>query len=329
MKIVFLGSGGFGLNCLNEIMFSQHSLELVVTQPAHRAGRGKKITPTEVSCWAAEQNVDFVEAENINKPEMIEKIKSCEPDLIVVIAFGQKISADVINIAKHKAINVHSSALPKYRGAAPINWAIINGETETGISIITLAEKMDAGQVLSMAETKIKEHETAGQLHDRLAVLAGPLLMKTIDQIENGTAVYQEQEHEKATLARKLKKSDGYLDFNEDAETLNNMIRGFWPWPEASADYVSRKTGKCTRVIIAEAEVVRTGEPKSGAGMLDENLNVICGKDCLKILKVKPAGKSVMDFKSFANGRATEAGDLFMKIEKCTLQGNKFPRKNP
>jgi len=315
MRIVFLGSGGFGLNCLNEIMFSQHSLELVVTQPAHQAGRGKKLTPTEAACWAMEQNVDFAEAENINDRTIIERIKSCEPDLIVVIAFGQKISQDVINIAKHKAINVHSSILPKYRGAAPINWAIINGESETGVSIITLAEKMDAGQVLSMIKTKIEENETAGQLHDRLAVLAGPLLMKAIDQIENSTAVYQEQDHDKATLARKLKKSDGYLDFNQDAETLNNMIKGFWPWPEASADYVCRKTGRCTRVIIVQAEVVKTETPKYGPGMLDENLNVVCGKDCLKILKIKPAGRSVMDFKAFANGRATEAGDLFMKIE--------------
>ena len=319
MRIVFLGSGGFGLNCLNEIMFSQHNLELVVTQPAHRAGRGKKITPTEAACWAAEHNVEFVEAENINDTEIIEKIKSCEPDLIVVIAFGQKISQDVINIAKHKAINVHSSILPKYRGAAPINWAIINDETQTGISIITLAEKMDAGQVLSMVKSEIGKIETAGQLHDRLAVLAGPLLMKTIGQIENGTASYLEQDHDKATLARKLKKSDGYLDFNQDAETLNNMVRGFWPWPEASADYICRKTGRCTRVIIVQAKVVKTEHPKSGAGILDENLNVICGKDCLKILKIKPAGRSVMDFKAFANGRATEAGDLFMKIEKYTL----------
>lgn len=316
MRIVFLGSGGFGLNCLNEIMFSQHSLELVVTQPAHCAGRGKKITRTDAGNWALEHGVDFVEAENINDAEMVARIKACEPDLIVVIAFGQKISQDVINTAKHKAINVHSSALPKYRGAAPINWAIINGETETGVSIITVAEKMDAGQVLSIAKTEIEEDETAGQLHDRLALLAGPLLLRTIDEIEDGTAVYQEQDHDKATLARKLKKSDGYLDFNNDAEMLNKMIRGFWPWPEASADYICQKTGKCTRVIIAQAEVVKTGMPKHGPGILDEELNVVCGKDCLRILKIKPAGKSVMDFKAFANGRATEAGDLFMKIEK-------------
>lgn len=316
MRIVFLGSGGFGLNCLSEIMFSQHSLELIVTQPAQHAGRGKKTTPTEVAYWAMEHNIDFVEAGNVNDAETIQKIKSHRPDLIVVIAFGQKISPDVINIAKYKAINVHSSALPKYRGAAPINWAIINGETETGVSIISLAQKMDSGQVLSMIKTKIEENELAGQLHDRLAVLAGPLLIKTIDQIANGTAVYQEQEHDKATLARKLKKSDGYLDFSYDAETLHNMIRGLWPWPGASTDYICRKSGKCTRVTIAQAEVVKSETSKYGQGMLDENLNVVCGKDCLKILKIKPAGKSTMDFKAFANGRATEAGDLFLKIEK-------------
>jgi len=316
MKIVFLGSGGFGLNCLNEIMFSQHSLELVVTQPAHGAGRGKKITPTDVASWAIAHRIEYVEAENVNDTAMIARIKSCKPDLIVVIAFGQKISPDVINAAKYKAINVHSSALPKYRGAAPINWAIINGETETGVSIITLADKMDAGQVLAIVKTKIEEDETAGQLHDRLALLAGPLLIKTIDQIENGTAVYQEQDHEKATVARKLKKTDGYLDFTQDAETLDRMIRGFWPWPEASTDYINQKTGKCTRVIIAQAEIVKTVNAKYSPGILDDELNVTCGKDCLKILKIKPAGKSVMDFKAFANGRSTEAGDFFMKIEK-------------
>ena len=121
--------------------------------------------------------------------------------------------------------------LPKYRGAAPINWAIINGETITGVTIITLAEKMDAGQILSMEQTEILDDETAGQLHDKLAQIAAPLLIKTIDNIADGTITYTEQDHSKATLAPKLKKSDGFLDFNEPAEVLARKIRGFWPWP--------------------------------------------------------------------------------------------------
>jgi methionyl-tRNA formyltransferase len=235
----------------------------------------------------------------------------------VVIAFGQKIGGELTSLPPKGAINVHASVLPKYRGAAPINWAIINGETTTGISIITLAEKMDAGQVLSQAETDIRPDETAGQLHDRLGELAAPLLCETIDQIAAGTAVYTEQDHSKATLAPKLKKADGFLDFIESAQTLAQKIRGFWPWPGASANYISKETGKSVRVNIATAQQVETANPAGlAAGTLDENLNIICGENALKITRIKPAGSPLMDFKAFANGRQTQSGDLFTKVSK-------------
>jgi len=154
-------------------------------------------------------------------------------------------------------------------------------------------------------------------LHDRLAKMAAPLLLKTIDQIADGTAVYIEQDHEKATLAPKLKKSDGFLDFSEPAEILARKIRGFWPWPGASANYISRKTGRSIRVTIAMAEVVALHEPSLlSPGTFDEDLNVICGKDALKITRIKPAGSALMDFKDFANGRQTRPGDLFLKIDE-------------
>jgi methionyl-tRNA formyltransferase len=207
--------------------------------------------------------------------------------------------------------------LPKYRGAAPINWAIINGETKTGISIITLAEKMDAGSILAQSQTDIATDETAGQLHDRLAQMAAPLLLKTIDQIADNTVTYTEQDHSEATIAPKLKKTDGFIDFNEPAEFLERKIRGFWPWPGASATYLSKKTNKSIRVNIAMTEVVETSNTTGlSAGILDENLNVICGTDALKIKKIKPAGSPLMDFKDFTNGRQTQPGDLFIKIEK-------------
>jgi len=213
------------------------------------------------------------------------------------------------------AINVHASLLPKYRGAAPINWAIINGETTTGISIITLAERMDAGQVLSQAHTDIRADETAGQLHDRLAELAAPLLSETIDQIEASTAVYTEQDHSKATLAPKLKKTDGFLDFTEPAEVLARKIRGFWPWPGASANYISKETGRSVRVSIAMAEDIKNPNAAAlPAGTIDEELNVICGANALRITRIKPAGSPLMDFKAFANGRQTRPGDLLVRI---------------
>jgi methionyl-tRNA formyltransferase len=317
MNIVFLGSGEFGMECLDVLHSSDHSLQFIVTQPPHPAGRGRKPNPTPVAHWATTYSIPFVETDNVNTPDMLTRVAGYKPDLIVVIAFGQKIGNELINLPPRGAINVHASLLPKYRGAAPINWVIINGETETGISIITLAEKMDAGRILAQSKTDINPNETAEGLHDILAQMAAPLLLETIEQIDDGTAVYTEQDHSGATLAPKLIKSDGYIDFAEPAGVLERKIRGFWPWPGASANYLSKKTGKSTRVTIAAAEVVETSNPAAlSVGMLDENLNIICGVDALKIIKIKPAGSPLMDFKDFVNGRQTQPDDLFIKIDK-------------
>ena len=314
MNIVYLGSGRFGIECLDILSGSDHDLRLVVTQPPNPAGRGRRLSPTPVARWADAHGLPFVETDNVNAPGVIGQIASCQPDLIVVIAFGQKIGNELIDLPPKGAINVHASLLPKYRGAAPINWAILNGETKTGISIITLAEKMDAGQILAQAQTEIGPRETAGQLHDRLAELAGPLLLKTINQIADGTAVYTEQDHSRATLAPKLKKSHGLLDFSEPAEVLARKIRGLWPWPGTSASYISKKSNKSARVTIAGAEVVESSSPKNlPAGTLDEDLNVICGENALRITQIKPAGSALMDFKDFANGRQTRPGDSFIR----------------
>ncbi len=317
MKIVFLGSGEFGLPCLEEIRKSRVDMPLMITQPAHRAGRGRKPRPTAVAEWAKKNQISCMEAENINAPEIVKTISNVQPDLILVIAFGQKIGNEVIDSARFRAINVHASLLPKYRGAAPVNWAIINGEKETGVSIITLAEKMDAGDILDQVKTDIEPKETAGKLHDRLAKLSAPLLMLTITAIENGTVKYRPQDHSKATLAKKLKKKDGYLDFAEPAQVLERKIRGLYPWPEGSANYIAKKTGKCVRCIFREADVVEKPNPEQiQPGILDEDLNIVCGENRLKIKQLKPAGSKMMDFKSFVNGRNPQPGDLFAKIEK-------------
>jgi methionyl-tRNA formyltransferase len=317
MKITYLGSGKFGLECLNALEQSSHSLDLIVTQPPHGAGRGRKQTPTPVAHWADSHSMPFIETDNVNAPPAIEKIAAYQPDVIVVIAFGQKIGNQLINLPPKGAINVHASLLPKYRGAAPINWAIIKGEKKTGISIISLAETMDAGDILAQAATDIGADETAGELHDRLARIAAPLLIRTIDHIADGTAVYGRQDHYKATLAPKLKKSDGFLNFNEPAEMLQRKIQGFWPWPGASAIYISKKTKKPLRITIAMAKVVPASNPADlPPGTLDENFNVICGRDALKITKIKPTGSRLMHFRDFVNGHQTKAGDSFIKIEQ-------------
>jgi methionyl-tRNA formyltransferase len=315
MKIVYLGSGEFGLECLEALEHSDHSLRFIVTQPPLPAGRGRKPNPTPVTRWAKAHSIPYLETSDVNVAEVVGKIADYRTDLIVVIAFGQKIGEELNNLPPKGSINVHASLLPKYRGAAPINWAIINGETTTGLSIITLSEKMDAGKILAQSHTDIAPDETAGQLHDRLAKLAAPLLLDTIEKIADGTAVYIEQDHKKATCAHKLKKSDGFLDFAEPAEVLARKIRGFWPWPGASANYVSKKIGKSVRVTIAEAEVVTLSESSLPPGTFYEELRVICGSGALRIKKIKPAGSALMDFKDFTNGRQTQSGDFFRKID--------------
>ena len=317
MKIVYFGSGEFGIECLNALAESSHSLAFVVTQPPQPAGRGRKARPTPVARWADANSMPYMESDNVNAPSDIEIIAENQPDLFVVVAFGQKIGDELINLPPKGAINVHASLLPKYRGAAPINWVIVNGERQTGISIITLVEKMDAGDILAQQECEIGPDETAGQLHDRLAQMAAPLLLKTVDKIEDGSVVYTRQDHSKATLAPRLKKSDAFLDFGEPAESLRRKILGFWPWPGASAVYVSQKSGKSQQVIIAEAKVMQSLNPTSLAvGTLDEDLNIICGRDALKVTRIKPAGGSLMDFRDFVNGRQSQPGDMFVKIEK-------------
>ncbi len=316
MNIVYLGSGRFGLPCLDAMARSRHRICLVVTQPVHLAGRGRKPTPTPVDKWAAENSIPVIEAPDVNDPQIVSRIAECKPDLIVVIAFGQKISGKVIALAPKGAINVHASLLPKYRGAAPINWAIANGETETGITIITIAERMDAGDIVADTKVPVNPEETAGDLGERLAKLAAPLLVTTVDRIAAGTAVYKKQDESQVTRAPKLQKSDGFLDFAEPAELLHRKILGFWPWPGAAALYESKKSGRAERVIFAKSEILRMANPENlPPGTIDENLNVLCGQNRLQIVQLKPENSRLMSFADFVNGRHVSPGDRFVKID--------------
>jgi methionyl-tRNA formyltransferase len=316
MKIVFFGSGAFGIPSLQAVKDAGYDLAHTFTQPAHPAGRGRKKTQTPVALWAAQNNIQCTESENINSPEMIQKVASCVADLLIVIAFGQKISDEVIKLHQKGAINVHASLLPKYRGAAPINWALINNDSHTGVSIITLADKMDAGFILGQSKIEIEPQDDAQTLHDKLTLAAPLILIETIGQIAASKAVYTKQDESLVTYAHKLKKSDGFLEFSQPAEVIRNKIRGLWPWPGAQADYVSSKTSKCVRVTIAKTEVTTKSDTENQTfGLFDRNLNVICGQNALKIVKIKPAGSALMDFKDFVNGRKTIPGDVLLNIQ--------------
>jgi methionyl-tRNA formyltransferase len=317
MRIVYCGSGEFGVPSLDALTTASREIAHIFTQPAHPAGRGRHERPTPVATWAMEHRIPYSEVADINNPEIIEQVRRLRPDLLVVIAFGQKLCNELIGIPAYGAVNVHASLLPKYRGAAPINWAIIEGQAKTGVSIITLASTMDGGEILGQKTTAIGIDETAGELHDRLAKLAVPVLTKVMEELKAGTAVRRAQNVARVSRAPKLKKADGYIDWQQSADKLRNKIRGLWPWPGAQSVYVSRRTGKCARVAIAKAELAEpSGDHTLVPGLIDENLNVVCGDGALRIVQLKPAGGHLMDFQSFVNGRGTERGDLFMPIDE-------------
>ena len=316
MKIVYLGSGEFGIPCLDALKASRHEIALVVSKPAQPAGRGRRCCPTPVSHWAESRAEPFIETANANAPEIVKRIADTRPDALVAIAFGQKIGPELLALPPKGAVNVHASLLPKYRGAAPINWAIIRGEKETGLSISTLADRMDAGDILAQLATDIGVHETAGELHDRLARMAPPLLIETLDQIEAGAATYAKQDEFHASKAPKLKKADGQVDFHQPAFVIADKIRGFWPWPGAHSLYLNARTGRIMRVTFALADVLWEPTPASSApGAFDRDLNVVCGDGKLGIRKIKPAGSGLMEFKDFINGWHVQPGDRFIEAE--------------
>jgi len=318
MKIVFFGSGQIGVPSLRALSESAgHQLVGIFTQPARQAGRKQKPTPTPVAAWAMDNSIPCTEAENINSPDMIRTVSACNADLLLVIAFGQRIGNEIIALFEKGAINVHASLLPKYRGAAPVNWAVINNETETGVSIITLAEKMDSGLVLAQSAIPIAPDDTAQTVSDDLAQLAPKVLLDTIAEIDAGAAVYKEQDVSKVTFAPKLKKSDGFIDFSEPARSVAAKIRGLSPWPGAQTDYFSQKTSKTCRVTIAKASVITADTQPEKVGSLDDDLNIICGQNKLEILRLKPAGGKLMDFQDFVNGRQTAGGDKFLSIQEA------------
>jgi len=321
MRIVYFGSSGFGLPSLEAIAGSRHTLAGVFTQPARPAGRHRDPKPTEVSLWCAARGIPCVEADNINAPNMQQRVAECGGDLLVVIAFGQKIGRTLIDRFCLGAINIHGSLLPKYRGAAPIHWAMMRGESETGISIIALADRMDAGMVLAQDRIPIEPNDTFLTLHEKLAALSAPLLLKTLDDIESGRAVYTPQDESLVTYAPKLTKADGYINWQRPAEEIANQIRALSPWPGAQSVYVSAKTGRSWRVTLDKAEVVeKPNEISDIHGMLDADLNVVCGRNRIKVVVIKPAGSDQMSFEAFARGRNSQPGDLFLPIEKV-LQG--------
>jgi len=294
MKIIFLGSGEFGLPTLQRLA-SEHEIVGVVTSPDQLAGRNRSSRPTAIWQWASEHKMKVHTCDNVNTPEFIETMKGLGAEASVVIAFGQKLSEEFIGL--HPTVNLHASLLPRWRGAAPINAAVVHGDKDTGVSVITLAQQMDAGCVLGKRSTPVNESETAGELHDRLALLGPDLVMEILEGDFTGEA----QDESCATYAPKLSRTDAKLDLSKSAQVVANTICGYSPWP-ACHMHIAGVDCKILRAI-----------PKNGIGMIGEILNdgtIAVGSGSIEIVELKPAGSKMMNWKDFCNGRTIQVGDV-------------------
>lgn len=263
MKIVFMGTPDFSVNALENIVKAGHDVVGVITQPDKPKGRGGKMQYTPVKEKALELGLDVYQPQRVKEPEFIEKLKEMNPDAIVVIAFGQILPKEILDMPKYGCINVHASLLPKYRGAAPIQWAVIDGEKETGVTTMYMNEGLDTGDIIDKVVVPIDKKETGGSLFDKLAIEGGKLILKTLIELENGTAVRTPQDDSKSNYAGMINKQLGKIDFNKSANEIERLIRGLNPWPSA----YTKMDGKTLKIWDADVD---DSENDSAPGTITE-----------------------------------------------------------
>jgi len=300
MRIAFLGTPSFALPSLKMLIESGHTLA-VFTQPDRPVGRHGKPVPPLVKELALEHNIPVCQFERIRSDEGLAALKEFEPDLMVTAAFGQLLSQANLDVPKYGCINVHGSLLPRYRGAAPIQWAVIDGELETGITTMMTDIGMDTGDILLKSVTAIDPDETAGELYDRLAVIGAELLKDTLIALENGTLTRTKQDPELATKCPMLKKEHGKIDFTKTAKQVHNLVRGVNPWPGAYAllDDSPLKIWK-TRLTSEENPNLPVG---TCLGDGKKGMFVQCADGLLEVLEVQAAGGKRLDGKTFLRGK--------------------------
>ena len=303
MRIAFLGTPEFALPSLDMLYQSGHELA-VFTQPDRPVGRHATLTPPPSKAYALEHNIPVYQFEKIRLPEGVAALRAFAPELMVTVAFGQLLSAENLSIPKYGCINVHGSLLPNYRGAAPIQWAIINGETETGITTMMTDIGMDTGDILLVDKTEILPDETAGELFERLSVLGAETLRRTLAALESGVLVRTPQNEAEATKCPMLKKEHGKLDFAQTAQQVHNRVRGTNPWPGAYAmlgDNVLKihKTRLSAQQVGLEPIGILKGNAKSG-------LFVRCADAWLEILKLQATGGKRLNAKDYLAGKDLE-----------------------
>ncbi len=304
-KIVFMGTPEIAVPSLKTLVENGFDIPLVITQPDKPKGRGQAVQFPPVKEYALTVGLDVYQPEKIkNNTEVMEKLKSISPDFFAVVAYGKILPQNVLGIPKIAPVNVHFSLLPKYRGPAPVNWAIMNGEEETGVDTMLMDAGMDTGDILLTAKIPILK-KNAGELADELAVTGAELLIKTLNEFENITPV--KQDNDKATKAPMMNKDMGLIDWSQDAYKIERMIRAFTPWPAGYSMLDSKK------VKIFKSDVVESNHNAAAGTVINiekDSITVACGNNALKILELQLEGKKRMDTKSFLTGYKLEKGSL-------------------
>ena len=308
MRVVFFGSGAFGLPTLERLM-GEHEVAAVITQPDRRAGRGSKTSPTPIGAFAAGSMKDapLLKPERIR--DHIDEVRGIGADAWVVIAYGQKLPAALLE--GRFAINLHASLLPRWRGAAPINAAMVAGDDVTGNSVIALAEKMDAGVVYAQSRRAIEPHQTAGELHDLLAGDGPELVLRVLDLHARGATEPAEQDESLVTIAPKMSKADGWVDFSMPARVCRQRVHGLTPWPGVTAMH----RGEPLRLLrVEDASGSHAGVLGAPGVLIDAPGGVVaCGEaSALRLVSVQPAGKKPMAWRDYANGRRVETGETIL-----------------
>jgi len=310
MKIVFFGSPAIALVSLKRIIEEGHRIELVISQPDKPTGRGKKLIPTPLKRFAQDLNIPVYQPVKIRKDQIaLEKIKKINPDLNVVVAYGQIIPSSIIFLPKYNSINVHFSLLPKYRGASPIQWALLNGERKTGVTIFELNERMDEGDILAKEEVDIHPEEGASELEARLAQKGADLLVKTIANISKIKP--QKQDHSQATYAPRIKKEDGRIKWEKNAIFIERLVKAYTPWPSAYTFLADRRI----KILKGKKEAFK-GQSSSPGEILEvkkRGIEVCCGDASVFLIEnLQPENKKPMSAYSFSLGVKIRPGDRFI-----------------
>jgi methionyl-tRNA formyltransferase len=311
IRLIFLGTGDFALPSFERLHDSHHDVAALITQPDRPQGRKQEILPSRIKQAAMTRGVPVHQPERVNAPETLDLVRDLHPDLLVTAAYGQILSADLLAIPPLGGINLHGSILPAYRGAAPVARAIQHGETETGVTVIRMSPRVDAGGIIAIAKTPIDPEETAGELEERLARLGAPLVLRAIADIVAGTAQVQPQDRSRVTQAPKLSKDDGRIDWSRPALEIHNLVRAMRPWPTASTTWhPAQGDRKATRLIVHRCRPTEgTGEPGQVLEATPDRLVVAAGAGAVELLSVQVPGKKAGGIADFMRGYRVAIGD--------------------